>query len=117
MKTLILFLCVTFSLTAYASGSKMVKVDLDDRGTQIVKAELDLDDTYYYIDTTACVCWLAKIIGGSSAVSVFDCKNLAAYPKLEQYLSNCNISSKPAAAAPVAEATKIEEPKKDKKDK
>ncbi len=117
MKKIILLSCLFLSVAVYAGGSKMVNVDLDDKGTQIVKAELDIDDLYYYIDTNACVCWVAKILGGASAVSVFDCKNLSAYPKLEQYLSKCEFSSSPVVAVPVNEVLKTEEQKATSKEK
>jgi len=117
MKNLILCFCLLFSVAVYAGGSKMINVDLDDKGTQIVKAELDLDDLYYYIDTNACICWVAKILGGSNTISVFDCKNLSAYPKLEQYLSKCEFTSTPVVAVPVNEVLKAEEPKATTKEK
>ncbi len=118
----IIFLLVFVSSVSYAGGSKIIDIDLDENATQIVKADLDLDDIYYYMDTAACFCWITRVVGGSSSVSVFDCKGLAAYPKFEKYISKCFPAPKVEAPAPVAEEAKIEEPKKeepkkDKKDK
>lgn len=122
MKKFVLLLAL-ISAVSYAGGSKIVKIDLDDNGTQLVKADLDLDDIYYYMDTTACVCWVTKVLGGSSDLSVFDCKNLSAYSKFEPYVSKCFPTPK-VETAPVTptEETKVEEvkkeePKKDKKSK
>ena len=78
------------SASVYAGGSKLIEVDLDEKGTQIVKAELDVDDIYYYIDTTACVCWVSRIIGGSDTIATVDCKKLNAYSKLQQYVAMCS---------------------------
>lgn len=126
MKKVVLLVALVSCVNLFGSGAKMIKVDLDQKGTQLVKAELDLDDTYYYIDTTACLCWVAKIIGGSSAIAVFDCKNLMAYPKLEEHLSKCSFAPKPIIVEPVVveelkvevkEEDKNKEDKKGKKDK
>jgi len=116
MKKLFL-LSLLLSSVVFASGSKMVKVDLDEKGTQIIKADLDLDDLYYYIDTNACVCWVGKIMGGSNAISTFDCKNLLAYKKLESHLSKCLGLVKPEVeqVVIVEEEIKVEEPKKEDK--
>ena len=102
-----------FSINLLAESSKLTKVDLDVKTTQIVRAELDIDDFHYYIDTNACICWLSRLIGGSPAVAIVDCAKLAAHPKLEQYVSKC-------LAKPVAEVKKEKiavESKKNKKDK
>jgi hypothetical protein len=115
MKKLFL-LSFLLSSVVFASGSKMIKVDLDEKGTQIIKADLDIDDLYYYIDTNACICWVGKIMGGSNAISTFDCKNLLAYKKLEAYLSKCTGMVKPEVEQVVViEEVKVEEQKKEDK--
>ena len=119
---LVITACI-FSVNMFAESSKLTKVDLDVKTTQIVKADLGRDDLYYYIDTNACVCWLSRLIGGSSAVAVVDCAKLAAHPKLEQYVSKCTGMTKQIEIKkeePVAEVKKEEvvvDSKKDKKDK
>ncbi|MCX6111868.1 MAG: hypothetical protein NTY22_01070, partial [Proteobacteria bacterium] len=86
---LLLVTACIFSINVFAESSKLTKVDIDVKTTQIVKADLDIDDFYYYIDTNACVCWLSRLIGGAPAVATVDCTKLAAHSKLEQYVSKC----------------------------
>jgi len=104
------------------AGSKMTKVDLDVKGTELVRAELDVDDHYYYIDPTACICWVSRLIGGSNSTSTFDCSKLAAYPKLEQYIKKCSEQKKEIIAEEIIKEEVVietpvvtEEPKKDSK--
>jgi hypothetical protein len=90
--------------TGLFAGSKMTKVDLDVKGTEIVRVELDVDDHYYYIDPTACICWVSRIIGSSNSSSTFDCSKLFAYQKLEAHLKKCK---------EVKEEAKVTEPAKE----
>ena len=116
---LILTACV-LSVNVLAESSKLTKVDLDVKTTQIVKADLGRDDLYYYIDTNACVCWLSRLIGGAPAVAVVDCAKLAAHPKLEQYVSKCvskPIEIKKEEAITEAKKDEAVDSEKDKKDK
>ena len=118
---LVITACV-FSVNMFAESSKLTKVDLDVKTTQIVKADLGRDDLYYYIDTNACICWLSRLIGGSPAVAVFDCSKLAAHPKLEQYVSKCVGVIKPVEIKKEETLTEVKkeetvvDSKKDKKD-
>lgn len=77
------------SFSVFADNSKLTKVDIDVKTTHIVRADLDIDDLYYYIDTTACICWLSRVIGGSPALTTVDCNKLGAHPKLETHLAKC----------------------------
>ena len=91
MKTIV-SICLAFCLNGglvFAESSKMTKIDLDVKTTNIVKADLGRDDLVYYMDTTACLCWISQSMGSSFAVSVFDCSKLAAHPKLEKYALEC----------------------------
>ena len=85
----LLFAALISGANVFADSSKLTKVDIDVKSTQIIKADLDIDDFYYYIDTNACVCWLRNVVGGASAITAIDCAKLAAHPKLEQYVSKC----------------------------
>lgn len=77
------------SFSVFADNSKLTKVDIDVKTTHIVRADLDIDDLYYYVDTTACICWLSRVIGGSPALTTVDCNKLGAHPKLETHLAKC----------------------------
>jgi hypothetical protein len=83
---LLSFLFISANLSA---GSKRTDVDLDIKTTEIVRADLDIDNHYYYIDPTACICWVSRLIGGSNSTATFDCSKLLAYKKLENHLKNC----------------------------
>jgi hypothetical protein len=89
MRVLTVAFLFMLSTSVFAESSKLTKVDIDVRATQIVKADLDIDDFYYYIDTNACICWLSNVIGGTSSITTVDCSKLAAHPKLEQYVNKC----------------------------
>ncbi|MEI6092465.1 MAG: hypothetical protein WCQ47_02135 [bacterium] len=78
-----------FCFSVSAESSKLTKVDLDVKTTHIVRADLGIDDMYYYIDTNACICWLSRVIGGSLALTTVDCNKLAVHPKLETHLAKC----------------------------
>ncbi|MFH1223650.1 MAG: hypothetical protein V1647_04840 [Pseudomonadota bacterium] len=108
-------LLVAFSTAAYADSAKLIKIDLDVKHTKIVRADLGIDDLYYYMDVNACVCWVSQNMGSSFSVSTFDCLKLAAHPKLEEYVGECSkpkgiIKSEEEATAP---ATEVKEEKKE----
>ena len=93
----IIFGCFMFCLlssVAFAESSKITKVDLDVKTTHIIKADLGRDDLVYYMDLTACVCWVSQSMGSSFAVSTFDCSKLEKHPKLEKYVAECGASKK-----------------------
>ncbi|MEI6080587.1 MAG: hypothetical protein WCQ53_08140 [bacterium] len=94
MKKFVVIFIITasfISINAFADNSKMTKVDIDVKSTHIVKADLDQDDFFYYIDVNACICWISRLIGGAPAIATFDCAKLAAHPRLEQYVSKCTV--------------------------
>jgi len=104
------------------AGSKRTDVDLDVKTTEIIRAELDIDDHYYYIDPTACICWVSRIIGSSNSTATFDCSKLLAYKKLEAHLKNCKpikeevvqeVKSLAAEAETVIEGSKDNKPEAD----
>ena len=104
----VFFLLISVDL---AAGSKRTDVDLDVKTTEIVRAELDVDNHYYYIDPTACICWVSRLIGGSNSTSTFDCSKLFAYPKLELYLKKCKeVKEEPSVVNVVKEETLVVEP-------
>ena len=94
-------ICICFTLClinglAFAESSKMTKVDLDVKTTNLVKADLGRDDLVYYVDTAACICWVSQSMGSSFAVSTFDCSKLTAHPKLEKYVAECGAKKRSA---------------------
>jgi hypothetical protein len=113
-------ICICFALClisglAFAESSKMTKVDLDVKTTNIIKADLGRDDLVYYIDTNACICWVSQSMGSSFAVATFDCSKLAAHPKLEKYVAECGVKKEapkePAPVVKTGEEVKKEEVK------
>jgi hypothetical protein len=77
-------------INAFSESSKLVKVDLDVDSTVMVRAELGQADWYYWIDATACVCWVGRKDAGQGGMSsTFDCKRLKAHPKLTEHLGKC----------------------------
>lgn len=121
MKKLI-FGCFMFCLlnsVVFAESSKITKVDLDVKTTHIIKADLGRDDLFYYMDLTACVCWVSQSMGSSFAVSTFDCAKLEKHPKLEKYIAECGVAKKDESAKKEepavvkTEETKTEEVKKE----
>jgi len=115
MKTIICacFALCLFSSFAFAESSKLTKVDLDVKTTHLVKAELGRDDLVYYIDLTACVCWVSQSMGSSFSVSTFDCSKLTAHPKLEKLMAECGPVKKEEVKETVPTAAAVEEPKKE----
>lgn len=108
-------ICTCFALylisgPVFAESSKMTKVDLDVKTTNIVKADLGRDDLVYYMDVTACICWVSQSMGSSFAVATFDCSKLAAHPKLEKYVAECMPPKQEVPKVPTTEIN-AEEPK------
>jgi len=104
--------CVLSSLS-FAESSKMTKVDLDVKTTHIIKADLGRDDLFYYMDLTACVCWVSQSMGSSFAVSTFDCAKLEKHPKLEKYVAECGVVKKEESAKKEETPAKVEETKQE----
>lgn len=98
---LFLVFCVV-STSVYAGNSKMVKVDLDVDTTVLVKADLDQDDLYYYIDTAACNCFLRIVDKNYSGIASVDCAGLAKHKLLEPHVANCQ---KQAAKVELSDAS------------
>ena len=115
MKKLI-FGCFMFcflSSLAFAESSKITKVDIDVKTTHIIKADLGRDDLFYYMDLTACICWVSQSMGSSFAVSTFDCSKLEKHPRLEKYLGECGALKKEESSKKEETPAKIEEVKKE----
>ncbi len=111
MKKLIFvsFMFCLLNSVAFGESSKVTKVDLDVKTTHIIKADIGRDDLFYYMDLTACVCWVSQSMGSSFAVSTFDCAKLEKHPRLEKYVAECGVVKK---EEPVKkeESVKKEEP-------
>jgi hypothetical protein len=72
------------------AGTNVVKVDLSKENPTIVRGDLDTHDVYYFMDTKACLCWIAPIPGTvANEPGVFDCKKLAAYQAFAKYTESC----------------------------
>lgn len=89
MKLFTLFLLLTSS-SAFAEGSKLIKVDLDVPTTEIVLADLGQHYLYYWIDKSTCVCGVFAGAGASRSVATVDCNKLKKNPKLAEHLTQCN---------------------------
>lgn len=92
--------------SAHAESSKFHKVDLDVANTVMIRAEIGQMGWYYWMDSTACLCW----IGGKNAsdnyatAATFDCKKLKAHPKMADHMACLNEEAPTAtAAAPATE--------------
>ncbi len=72
-----------------AGDSKMEEVDLDEDSTVLIKADLEQDDLYYYIDKTACNCYLRVADKHYSGITQVDCWNLRKHKKLEKHVTAC----------------------------
>lgn len=79
------------SASALAESSKLLKIDLDVSSTVMVRAELGQGDWYYWIDSSACVCWVGrKDASAGGMTSTFDCKKLKAHAKLNEHVAKCD---------------------------
>ena len=84
---IVIALCL-FSLSTFGDRSKVIEVNLDEKTTVFVEADTNVRNIKYYIDKTACICFL----GGQSASSgnnTVSCKRLARHPKLKVHLNHC----------------------------
>lgn len=91
MKTLVLTLSLMLlPVHTWAGDSDLVEVDLDEDTTKIVKADLDLEELYYYVDTTACVCWVANLDKNKTYAAHIPCKGLKNHEKLKAHLEKCD---------------------------
>ena len=112
MKYLILVMSILLSANVFAEDSKLIKVDLDVNSTVLIKADLDQEDMYYYIDKTACLCYFYRIGTGGPAMTTVPCPALKAHKKLEKYLTKCEEKKveveieKTASAAEIPDALK-----------
>ncbi len=100
----ILSLLTVYIFSAKADSSKIQKIDLDISSTVLTRAELGQFGWYYWIDETACICWIGGKTGSDnfSTASIVDCKKLKGHVKLQEHLSCLSEDS----------GTKTEEPKK-----
>ena len=117
-KTFYVFLVfMMLSPVVFAESSKITKLDLDVKTTHIVKADIGRDDLYYYMDVTACICWVSQSMGSSFSVSTFDCSKLALHPKFAKFASECGMVKQEESKKEVVKeepvATKVEEVKTD----
>lgn len=85
---LFILIGLILSSVAFAEDSTMKSVDLDVNTTYLIKADLDLNGYYYYIDKTACICWLGSSSGSDSMIRV-PCKKLNEHAKLTPYVVHC----------------------------
>ena len=105
----IAFVLTLVSAAAFAESSNYQKVDLDVATTKIVRAELGQQGWFYWMDSTACICWIGGKNGTEpySTASIFDCMKLKNHPKMSELVASCGGGlAPPAAPAPVAGATK-----------
>jgi hypothetical protein len=115
MKKLIFgcLMCCALSSLVFAESSKITKVDLDVKTTHLIKADLGRDDLFYYMDLTACVCWVSQSMGSSFSVSTFDCSKLEKHPRLEKYVAECGIVKKEESPKKEEVVEKTNEAKKE----
>lgn len=95
MRTVLTSLLVFFSLfligtsIVEAGNSQLKDVDLDEDSTVLIKADLDQDDLYYYVDKTACNCFLRVADKHFSGLAPVDCWNLRKHEKLKEHVQAC----------------------------
>jgi hypothetical protein len=87
MKLILVFVSL-FCLSSFAEDSTIKSVDLDVNTTYLIKADLDLNGYYYYIDKTACICWLGSSSGSNPMINV-SCKKLNEHALLTPYVIHC----------------------------
>ena len=84
LKKLTILLSISSASLCFA-GPEYIKIDLADKSTKIVVADVGVGR--YFIDKTACLCWLNV---GAESVTSIDCNKLKAHPKLAPHLQACN---------------------------
>lgn len=88
MKRLIVLMSLLFISSTFAEDSTMKEVDLDKDTMYIIQADTDLNGYYYYIDKTACICWLGSSSGKNPMIAV-SCKKLGEHETLTPYVVHC----------------------------
>ena len=96
---------------SFAESSHYQKIDLDVVTTQIVRAELGQMGWFYWMDATACICWIGGKNGSEpfSTASIFDCAKLKYHPKMSELISNCKKEDGATSAAPAAPAPAVKQ--------
>ena len=90
-KKILFFFLLSYAGSASADSSKEIEVDLDTGSTVIVKAPTDASHWTYFVDKTACICWVANTYGNNAAPpATVPCEKLKAHAKLKPHLSSCN---------------------------
>jgi hypothetical protein len=84
----LMVIALLFTTQSFAEDSTMKSVDLDVNTTYLIKADLDLNGYYYYIDKTACICWLGSSSGSNPMIRV-PCKKLNEHALLTPYVVHC----------------------------
>ena len=88
MKIILLTFCLFFSFNLFAEDSTMDSISLDHNSTYLIQADLDLNGYYYYIDKTACICWLGSSSGSNPMINV-SCEKLIEHAALTPYVAHC----------------------------
>lgn len=81
---------MSFFLMFYVFGedSTMDSISMDDDSTYLIQADIDLNGWYYYIDKTACICWLGSSSGSDPMINV-SCEKLIEHATLTPYVAHC----------------------------
>ncbi len=61
---------------------------MDDDATYLIQADIDLNGWYYYIDKTACICWLGSASGNDPMINV-SCVKLIEHASLTPHVAHC----------------------------
>lgn len=88
MKILLFTLSLFLVFNVSAEDSTMDSISLDHNSTYLIQADLDLNGYYYYIDKTACICWLGSSSGSNPMIAV-PCENLIEHAALTSYVAHC----------------------------
>ena len=89
MKIFSFIMLISLSVSSLAEDSTMKEISLDHNSTYLIQADLDVNGYYYYIDKTACICWLGSSSGSNPMINV-SCKKLAEHGGLTPYVVHCN---------------------------
>jgi hypothetical protein len=88
MKIILFILSAFFILNILGEDSTLESISLDDNSTYIIQADIDLNGWYYYIDKTACICWLGSSSGSNPMINV-SCVKLIEHAALTPYVAHC----------------------------
>ncbi len=88
MRALFVAIFLFFSVSVFAEDSTMKSISLDHDTTYLIKADIDLNGYYYYIDKTACICWLGSSSGSNPMINV-SCVKLKEHGALTPYVVHC----------------------------